>query len=368
MMKKKLIAMSLVAAMVIGALAGCNSSKKTEESTEVAENEYKEVNLDAKEYVELGEYKNLHITGAPVEVDEEEFQARLEEDRYNYSTYEKIDRTEVQEEDIVNADVVSTVDGETIEDLSNPEIDITIGTGEMEFFDDAEIESALIGAKVGDTVKVSGTFSEMTYSDAAAGKKGQVEIKINYISKEVVPEFTDEFVKQNMDYNSVKEYEDSIREEMKADAQSYAEEENKYLLLDKVVENSKVIKDFPEDAIEAERYNSILDVRTMADYYGIEVGESDEELDQFFKESYGMSVDEYVKDALKRRCVVDLILKAENVAVTDEEINQVVKDEIEAGGYESEEEFFEGNSKEDIRGQLEQEKIFDILMATAVIE
>lgn len=367
-MKKKLIAMSLVAAMLIGALAGCNSSKKAEETTEGAADDYKEVKVDAEKYVELGEYKNLHITGAPTEIDEEEFEARLEEDRYNYSSYEKVDKDTVEEEDIINADVVCTVDGETVEDLSNADIDISLGTSEMEYFEDAEVEAALVGAKVGDTVKVSGTFSEMTYADAAAGKKGDMEIKINYISKEVVPEITDAFVKENMGYNSAKEYKDAIREEMKAENESYADEENKYLLLDKAVENSKIIKDFPADVVEAERYNCILDVKMMADYYGIEVGETDEELDQFFQDSYGMNVDEYVQDSLKRRCVVDLILKAENVKISDEEIDQVAKEEIEAGGYESEEEFYEGTSKDDIRSELEQQKIFDILSATAVIE
>ena len=367
---KKFMTALLITAM-IGSLAACGSSDDSAEATTEAAEEYtyNEIELDAAKYVELGEYKGLTIDSTVEEVTDEDIDAEIEDIQYQYADYEKVeDRDTVEDEDMVNVDYVCTVDGDTYEDLTESDMDVTLGSGELYFSEDLDVESALVGAKVGDTVTVKGKFSEDddTFDDLA-GKEATFEVTINFIEKEVYPEFNDAFVKENFDYDTVEEYREALREELEENAETNADDENEYALWELVVANSKQIADFPEDAIAMEKENVMNSTLEEASYYGVELGETEEEIDEFFQENYDTTLDEYVQDDLLRECVFDLLVEKEGIEVSEDEIDELIQEEMEYGGYDSEEEVLEYTSRDDFKEQILYDKVMDVIVDNAKI-
>ena len=370
---KKYLSLLMAGILILG-LVACGTSKNAPEATTedlgYEEPEIKDVKIDNPgQYVKLGKYKGLAIEGTKYTVSDEEIEDELEETRSQYSDYEKVDRKTVEDGDTVCLDFeCTTADGQTVEEYTQSEFDVTIGSEEMFYGDDLDVESALIGKKVGDKVKVTGSFyDDDTYGDLA-GQKVTFVVTINYIEEEVLPELTDEFVKEKLGYDSLEEYKEAIREELQEQADMDTDEDNESALWELVVSNSKQIKEFPADMVAEERENIIIEARQMADYFGLDVGETEEEVEEFYKENFDQTLDEAAKDGLFRQCVLQLIVEKEGIEPTDEEIDAVAKQEMEAGGYSSLEEVYEETSKEEFRDQLIQEKVMKILSDNANIK
>lgn len=366
---KRVLSLGLILLMTAG-LAGCGSSKKPAEATTEAQSEaiqYEEVEIkNPSEYAELGQYKGLVIEPSKIEVSDEEIAEELETFRYNYADAKEVKgRDTVEEGDIVNMDYVCTVKGQTNEDYTNYDCDITIGDGELDMGEGLDLEEAVIGKKKGEKVKVTGTFYDDDSFDELAGAEATFEITINKIQEEVLPELNDALVKENTSYKTLKEYRESIREDLEAQAEEGAEENNQSALWDMVVKNSKQIKDFPQDMVDKEIQNTIAYEREWSSYFGLDMGETDEEIEEYFQSNYETSVEQFAKDSLFSQCVLALIVEKEGLEPTEKEIDKMIQDEMDANDYESVEDVYEYLTREDARDQLIQERVMKLLSDNA---
>lgn len=245
-MKKFLTVTLCVAALCT--MAGCGSSKSASEATTAAESgntteEIAYVDMDAKEYIELGEYKNLTVTVDQVEVTDEDVQDSLDTLAQDYAEYEEItDRDTVQDGDYVNIDYDCIIDGEKNEVYSDTNFDANIGEGELNSYvgydlgGDFDVESKVLGAKKGDTVVEEFTFPDDYDDSDVAGKKCTMNVKINAIEKEVIPEITDEFIQTNEpDYKTVEEYRAAVRKDLEDTAESDAMQIAQEEVLDQII-------------------------------------------------------------------------------------------------------------------------------------
>src|SRR5699024_5898640 len=113
----------------------------------------------------------------------------------DYAEYKEItDRDTVQENDYINMDYTCTIDGKKSEDYSETDVDTQIGSQEYSVEGAYDFDAEVTGAKVGDTVTINFTFPE-DYDDAeVAGKDCVMEVKINKLEEEILPEITDAFI------------------------------------------------------------------------------------------------------------------------------------------------------------------------------
>ena len=217
MIKRKIfIATALLATMCM--VGGCATSKSGEKAaeatTEVAATteQTTPVELNASEYVKLGQYEGLTIKGSSTKVTEQEIEDKIDELAEEYTDYKEItSRDTVQKGDYLNIDYATTIDGKENEDYSDSSIDIHLGEGNLNVDDDVDIDEKLVGSKVGQEVEVEFTFPESYEDTSVAGKKCQMIVTINAIEKEVVPEITDSFIKKNTDCSTLKEYKQQVR-------------------------------------------------------------------------------------------------------------------------------------------------------------
>jgi len=193
-MKKFMTAAVLMAAMCI--FAGCATSKDkpAEATTEdiYAQEEITPVEMTASEFVELGKYKGLSITVEKTEVTEADVEEEIESYLQGYVDYKEVkDRDTVKEGDYLSIDYTCKVDGKKNEEYSDEDAEMKAGGGEMNEYlgsglgDDFEVESKVIGAKLGSTVTTEFTFPKDYEDESVAGKKCTMEITINSISTEL---------------------------------------------------------------------------------------------------------------------------------------------------------------------------------------
>jgi trigger factor len=368
---KKLLTVTLLLAGLL-ALAGCGSSKtnKSNKSAEATtESAYDEavaitpVEVTANEYVELGDYKGLTIDVEKNEVTDADVEEEINNYLEGYADYETIsDRDTVKEGDYVNVDYVCTIDGKKSDDYSDSDVDVKAGDGEINEYlgyglgDDFDLESKVIGAKVGSSVKTDFTFPA-DYDDASvAGKNCSMEVFINSISKEVIPELTEEFVKNYTESKSVDEYKKDVRQTLEEQAEEEAEEMAREQLWKKVVDNAKQTEEFTPEMVAQELENVKAESQEVAEfYYGMTV-------EEFVKETTGMTMEEYAKYSLKGQCVEDLLMEAEKIEITDEDLKEEKQEIAKESGLDNVDEVTEIYSEDEIRSNLVAKKLNEKLL------
>jgi trigger factor len=368
---KKLLTVTLLLAGLL-ALAGCGSSKnnKSNKSAEATtEGAYEDtvaitpVELTASEYVELGDYKGLTVDVEKSEVTDADVEEEINNYLEGYADYETIsDRDTVKEGDYVNVDYVCTIDGKKSDDYSDSDVDVKAGDGEINEYlgyglgDDFDLESKVIGAKVGSSVKTDFTFPA-DYDDASvAGKNCSMEVFINSISKEVIPELTEEFVKNYTESKSVDEYKKDVRQTLEEQAEEEAEEMAREQLWKKVVDNAKQTEEFTPDMVAQELENVKAESQEVAEfYYGMTV-------EEFVKETTGMTMEEYAKYSLKGQCVEDLLMEAEKIEITDEDLKEEKQEIAKESGLDNVDEVTEIYSEDEIRSNLVAKKLNEKLL------
>ncbi len=360
-MKRKL-AFILTGIIVISSLAGCGkssqqSSKESSEKSEASEETIQYLpDINYSDYIKLCEYKGLEGQKVLVSVTEEEIQEEAENQMYDYATYDPITDRGIQDGDYVVLDYTATMDGKESADYSREEEEVQIGEG----FLYPELEKALEGMKTGESKTVEVKLTEdFAVSEEDVGKTLSVKVKAGAVTVENLPEYNDAFVKENTEYDSVKDYEAALEEEIKASK----EEEYKYGtvgdMMGSIVEMSE-FNGYPDELYARceENYNSSNE--SNAAMFGMEVSE--------YLELMGVDENakkEEIEANVNYELVIGSIAKQEGLECTDQEVDEFVKANFEDYGYEDEAGFLEEYTKEEIGYEIIYSKVIDLLYENA---
>ena len=155
-------------------------------------------------------------------------------------------------------------------------------------------------------------------------------------------------------------------EAMKEEAAAKAKSEERNAVVEAVVANTEV--EVPETMVNAQIDSSIMELNYSLQYQGFSI----EQLLEMTGKSMQELRDERKEDAeksVKASLVVDAIAKAENVEVSEEEVEAEVAKMAEAYNMTLPQikEALKSNDLEDIKGQLRIRKTIDFLVENAVI-
>lgn len=334
--RKKMLALFvlvLVAGVVIGIFA-TNGYQAVEKQQEKKKQEKADADYVAEECVKLGKYKGLEVSLIPTEEDIQiEVDSLLEE----HTEYEQ-KKGIAEEYDMVYAEFDGYVDGKKQESTCGKEL-ISIGSGEWL----PGFEEAFIGVKTGTKIEFSVKVPEGQYGDDALdGKTVTFKAKLLYICGDsIIPEYNDEFVEAISKYKTVEEYNEYLAEKIEKDY----EEDKLELAWSEVYDNSKVTH-YPEPLLKSAQTEVLNGYYDMADIYGVS---HDEIFQQFgcddeedFKET---QLEELAQDTAKDTLVAEAIANKEGISYTEQEYNDVVKDEYEYNSdtYDSKKEYEKDN-------------------------
>lgn len=282
--------------------------------------------------------------------------------KINYFGTSVIDINEIKdrkvaEGDIVNIDFVGYVDGEVLENGSNTDYDLEIGSDSfIEGFEDG-----LIGATPGEEKVTLNLKFPDTYSLNAelAGKEVVFEVTVNYINEYIYPELTDEMVTQiSSDYDNVKDYRTSVLNSLVKSEETNYSTNLRAAIWTEIEKVCKVNADtLPQEEVDFVYNENVTYYQEYAEYYGTT-------LESFLKTYYGVTVEDFEKsmkenaqEYVSQMLIVYAIAKAEGIEITDEEYQAGLEEYYESAGYTSAQQMEEDLGKTSIENRLLYEKV-----------
>ncbi len=344
---KKIIALLLAGVMVIGSLTACKGG--------AGKSSKYLMDIKYAKYVKLCDYKGAEATKVIYDVTDEDVMEEIEYGLYDYATYDPVTDRGVEVGDYATITYTTTIDGEVNEDFSGEDEEILVGEGYLY----PELEDALVGMKTSEEKEVKVTMTEDFADENLVGKEATVQVTLNAISVENLPEYNLEFVKENTEFDTMEDYEASVKESLKTSK----EEEYKYLAVEEIfaylTDNSE-FDGYPEELYtKCEKlYNESNEY--YASMYGMELDE--------FLEMFGIDEEakkEEIIASVNFELVVGAIAQAEGIDCTEKEVKEYVEEIYLDYGYDSPEAFLEDYNEEEVGGELIYQKVSDFLYENA---
>ena len=355
-MRKKLLILGMCVAMVFS-MTACKSSSsgKTASNGELTDNSKADMQGTLyKTTVKLGQYKGLKVGESNAKATEEEIEKAVQNVLESNATDRKYEEGVLELGDTANIDFEGKINGVAFEGGTSKGYNLKLGGGGFI----KGFEDGLVGKKVGDTVELNLKFPD-DYKNSStgelsehAGKDVIFTVTINYFNRSIVPELTDAFVK---------EYCTVYKVETVSELKEYLE---KQLVLNKklsaiwqtLLDSTEITYNKGEVAGLVEQmknqyvqyYNAYgMKLSDYLEYAGM----TEEEFDQ--------QMDTSVRNSLKNIVIAMTVAREEGLEVTETEYREEVDPDVEAGTFDSLEEFQAMYPKQDTVDSLLYYKVLE---------
>lgn len=267
--------------------------------------------------VELGEYKGVEIEKVSAEVTEEDVAAEIKKVQEQNSREVTVDRP-AKNGDTVMIDYEGSVNGELFDGGSAEGYGLVLGSNSFI----PGFEEQLVGASAGSDVDVHVTFPEAYHAEDLAGKEALFKVKVHEVKAKEYPIVDDEFAQDVSDFDTLDEYKEDLKKSLAEKKAQEAKAEKQQKVMDVVVGNAKM--DIPEAMVRKSTDD-------MMNQYAQELGAQGLSMDVYFKYT-GMTPQQLAEQLkpqalanIKNRLVLDAIVAAENIEITDEEIEAEIQ-------------------------------------------
>ena len=266
--------------------------------------------------VTLGQYKGIEVPKREVKVEESEVDAEVNRMAERNARIETVDRA-AQMGDTVVIDFEGFEGGKPFQGGKAEDYSLTLGSGSFI----PGFEEALVGAVAGEERDVNVTFPE-NYAKELAGKPAVFKCKVHEVKESIKPELDDEFAKDVSEFDTL----DALKNDIRARFTKSREEQNE--------------RAFESSAVQLAAANMTCNVPAcMIDE------QVDHQLEQFAYQlqSQGMKMEDYTKmiggdlsslrqsmrpmaeQTVRSDILLSEIARAENLEVTDEEVEEELK-------------------------------------------
>ena len=314
--------------------------------------------VDLKPEVKLGTYKGIEVekvdtTVSGLEVDEEI-------DRVRRQNARKIDVTDraAKDGDITNIDFEGFVDGEAFEGGKGESY--TLKLGSKSFI--PGFEDQIVGHEIGEEFDVNVTFPEDYHSEDLKGKAAVFKCKLNSLQEEQLPELDDEYVSDISDVETVDEYKDSIRKQLEEKKEKQAKTKIENSAIEKLMESSEM--DIPASMIEGQQESMLNEFKQQLSMQGMSF-DMYSQYTGLNEETMLEQVKPEAEKRVKSRLVLEAVSKAENIEVSDEDVDKKLEEMAAMYGIEADK--FKGyigdKEKESIKKDIAVEKAADFIVA-----
>lgn len=310
--------------------------------------------VTVKPNVELGEYKHLGIKKEEVEVTDADVEERLERLLSNQAEWQ-IKEGEAKKGDIVVIDFKGFIGDEAFEGGEAKGYELELGSGSFI----PGFEDQLEGKVAPVYTEVNVTFPENYQVADLAGKEAKFEVTIHDVKEKVLPELTDEFVKEfsKEAASTVAEYKEKLRGEIRVQKEEAAAKAYSDKVISTAVENAKLT--VPTKLIDQE-------VNSMFEQFAGNLSRQGLSF-ELYEQFTGKGADELkvemradAENKIKTSFVLGEIAEVEKVEVTDADIDAEVK-ELATMYNMTEEGVRTRISVEDLRGELVIQKTVEFL-------
>lgn len=267
-----------------------------------------------KPEVTLGEYKGVEVEKADIAVSEEEIDDQVRKVQESNARIVDITDRAVEDGDITKIDFEGFVDGVAFEGGKGTDYTLTIGS--HSFID--TFEEQIIGHSIGDAFDVNVTFPEDYGAEELAGKAAVFKVTVKSVQEKQLPEADDDFASEVSDFETMAEYRESLKAEVAERKEKQAKSAKEDAAVEKAVANAALsISDLQ---IRDVARNMVNEMAQNMQRQGISM--------EMYLQYTGMTEDQLLEQTLPKaeqriqsRAVLEAVAKAENLTVSDEELD-----------------------------------------------
>ncbi|CEN80030.1 trigger factor [Paraclostridium sordellii] len=317
------------------------------------------VNVEVKPEVNLGEYKGIEIAKPDYTVNEDEVNLRLEEMRNKASRLVDVERA-IENGDNTVIDFEGFVDGVAFEGGKGEDYSLVIGSNTFI----PGFEEQLVGKNKGEEVEVNVEFPAEYHAENLAGKPATFKVTVKNVQKKELPELNDEFAADTTEFNTLEELKKDLKAKVEEEAKNRADAEMKNSLVEKVSEGTEL--EVPEAMVETQIDNMLMELNYQLQYQGLQLEQLLQMTGRTIEELRNEKREEATK-LVKSSLILEAIAKAENVEVSEEEVDAEVEKMAKMYNMEADKikSMMKATDLEDIKGQLKMRKTIDLLVDSA---
>ena len=316
--------------------------------------------VQTKPEVKIEKYKGIEIPKIEYNVSNEDIEKEVKQMQEKNARLVSIE-TPVENGNIAVIDFEGFVDGVAFEGGKAENHELEIGSGSFI----PGFEDQIIGMKVDEEKDIKVTFPKEYYSKELAGKDATFKVKVHEIKKKELPELDDEFAKDVSEYDTMKELRDSIKEKLEKQNKDREKYEKQDAVIKAICSEMKV--DIPSGMIEVEIDNMVKDMEQRMSYQGLKLEQYLQMLNKT-EEEFRKEYEPQAIEAIKSRLALEVIIKAEKIEVTEEEIKNKIEEMAKNYGRKPEELQENENIKNYIKQGIESEKAVEFLVANAKVK
>ena len=313
-----------------------------------------------KPEVTLGEYKGVEVQKADAEVTDADVEAELKRVQDQNARLVTVEDRPVADGDQTVIDFEGYVDGETFDGGSAEDFQLTIGS--HAFID--TFEEQLIGKNIGEECEVNVTFPTEYHAKELAGKPAMFKVTVKEIKVKELPELDDEFANEVSEFETLDEYKEDIKAKLSERKQKAAASENENRVVDKVVENASM--EIPDRMLDGQIDNMVQEMARNMESQGLS-------MDLYLKYT-GMTSEQIreqmrpqAEKRIKTRLTLEAVVKAENIQVSDERLDEEIKKLADNYKMEADKlkEYMTDRDKDQMKEDIAVQEAVDFLVAEA---
>ena len=313
---------------------------------------------EAYDAVTLCGYKNLSAEKSIYTVTDQDVQSEIETMLYDYAEYNESDGPS-ENGDSITADLTVEKDGETLFSYTGDDsYEIYLGSEEF----GSEFDEKLTGVSVGDELSFPVTYDADFYLADLAGGDVTYTVTVLGITKETIPELTDDFITDTLGYES----KDALEKEIRADLESANEASSTYELRENLLQ--QVIDGSTFDSYSQNLYDSYAagveaNYESYAEMFGCESVEEVYDLFEITEED----LEKEIITQVYRTIIVHAISDAEKLELSDKDYQEGLERYTEEIGYESTDQLLADYDEDSLREWILEDMVLDFLEKNAAI-
>ncbi len=304
----------------------------------------------------LGKYTGLEITRDKVEVSDEEVMAEINAKLDEAGAWIPVVDRPAKNGDQVIIDYSGSVDGVKFDGGTAEKQTLLLGSGNFIPGFEAQVE----GMSIGEDRDIKVTFPQEYHEKTLAGKEAIFAIKLHEINVKEVPALDDESVKDISEFDSVDEYKADVRKNIEDKKNAEADSKLENDLIQMIADDSKV--EIPQCMIDQQVDDMVQEFEQRLQYQGLNAkdyykytGMTQDKLKEGYKENAAKTV--------KMRLTLEALLKAIQIPVSEEDVDDKISEMAKRAGKTFEE--YKGYINEQYREYLKRDiitsKLFEYL-------
>nr|MDF9458479.1 trigger factor [Bacillus pumilus] len=280
--------------------------------------------VTVKPEVKLGDYKGLNVEKDDATVTDEDVQEELKGMQNRQAELVVKEEGAIENGDTVVLDFEGFVDGEAFEGGKAENYSLEVGSGSFI----PGFEEQLVGLEAGAEKDVEVTFPEEYHAEDLAGKPAVFKVKIHEIKAKELPALDDEFAKDvDEEVETLAELTEKTKKRLEEAKENEAEGKLREELVEKASENAEV--DIPQAMVDTELDRMMKEFEQRLQMQGMNLelyfqfsGQDENALKEQMKED--------VAKRVKSNLTLEAIAAAENLQVSDEEVEEELSKMAEA--------------------------------------